>query len=189
MEKEIIDGIRNNDTEQIKKFYRKQYSILSRWVIKNSGLKEDVDDIIQEGFLILIRKLKDENFKLECALSTYMFSICKHLWFQELRYRSKMLASDFECFNDLADDPSLKQLEDKKLSIYLNHLTKLEPKCRDLFLLCCQKKSLFEIMEILGFKNEQAVSDKKKNCRRKLIVNLLNCKDFKAIQSELSIDY
>lgn len=160
------------------------------WIKKNNGTVDDTEDILQEAFLIIIRKLKTEGLNLNCNFSTYFFSICKHLWFQELRNRSRVKLKEMQEFYWLANEVlEYDELEEKKLKLFLKQINLLEEKCRQLLLLYCKKKSISEIMKLMGFKNEQAVADKKKNCRKKLIKNLLNCKEYKELQNEILITY
>jgi len=183
---DIINGLINNNQDIIKKTYRAQLNIINNWIKKNNGCYEDAVDILQEAFIIVLNKIKTEGLKLECSFSTYIFSICKHLWFHELRHRSRYIqkeTADFHIITDIVDD---SEFEQRKMYIYMDQISKLGIKCRDLLLLYCQNKSLTEIMNILGFKNQQAVADKKKNCRKKLIENLLNCKEYKELQDEIS---
>jgi RNA polymerase sigma factor (sigma-70 family) len=189
--KEILDGIIRNDLSIIKFLNNTFKPVVSKWIQKNNGTQDDANDMFQEAFLILFRKLNAEGDKLDlsCSFSTYFFSICKHLWFQELRSRAKYHSKGIEEFCNRLTSDSYDENEDLKFKIYLRQLNRLESKCRELLLLHCKKKSLIEIKQIMGFKNAQAVADKKKNCRKKLISNLLNCKEYKELQSEVFINY
>lgn len=185
---EIIDGIIRNDQRIIEIIYKTQYPIVYGWIRKNKGTSEDTDDLFHEAFIIILRKIKAEGLYLNCSFSTYLFSICKHLWFQELRKKSRMLPIEALELNNPIENDSYDNLEDEKLQIFLNQLDLLDVKCRQLLLLYCKRNSLNEIMKLMGFKNAQAVADKKKNCRKKLIKNLLNCKEYRRLQSEIFIN-
>ncbi len=187
--KEILDGLIWDDETIVKNIYRKLHPMVASWIKRNNGSNDDTKDILQEAFMILISKLKEEGVNLECSFYTYLFSICKHLWFQELRNRSKVQTKELQNFVDLSEEVCDDGLEEKKLTIYLYQLKLLESKCRKLLLLYCKRKPLLEIMNIMGFKNPQAVADKKKNCRKKLIQNLLNSKEYKELQSEILVSH
>jgi len=184
---EIIEGFVHNKPEIVKYVYKTQFPIINAWVNRNKGSIHDTEDIIQEAFLILIRKLKTEKILLNCSLSTFLFSICKHLWFQELRHKTKIQLHDMGDFSELTEDEAQTELKERKFRIFLKNVRLLEEKCRKLFLLYSEKKSLPEIMRIMGFKNTQAVADKKKNCRKILIKKLINSKEYKELESEILI--
>jgi RNA polymerase sigma factor (sigma-70 family) len=187
--KEIIDGLIHDDRKIISNIYKTQYPIVSGWIKKNSGSADDSQDIFHEAFLVIIRRIRAKGLSLEKgSFSTYLFAICKHLWYQELRNRSRVQRIEIQDFNEPMDSESYDELEEKKLQIFLDQINLLETKCRKLLLLYCEKKSLPEIMRIMGFKNTQAVADKKKNCRKKLIQNLLNNKEYKELQGEILIN-
>jgi RNA polymerase sigma factor (sigma-70 family) len=185
---EIIDGLINNDRTIINTIYKTQYPIILGWIKKNSGSADDTDDIFHEAFIIVINKLRADGILLNCSFSTYLFSICKHLWFQELRKRSRVQLIDIQKYNNLEYSELNNELEERKRQIFLKQISFLETKCRQLLLLYCKRKSLPEIMHIMGFRNTQAVADKKKNCRKTLIKNLLNSKEYKELQSEIFIN-
>jgi RNA polymerase sigma factor (sigma-70 family) len=186
---DIINGLINNDQAVVKRIYKTQFPIISGWIKKNNGTQDDANDMMQEAFLILIRKIKAERLDLVCNFSTYFFSICKHLWFQELRKKIRTSQTKIDDYYDLTDDNSDDEFEERKLNVFLEQINQLETKCRQLLLLYCEKRSLTDIMHIMGFKNTQAVADKKKNCRKRLIENLLNCKEYKDLQGEIFINY
>lgn len=189
--KEIIDGIIRKDFRIIKYLNNTYQLVINKWIRKNSGTPYDANDIFQEAFLIVFRKLNTEGEKLEltCNFSTYFISICKHLWFQELRNRARFHSREIDEFCNQLTSDLYDESDDIKFNIYTKQLNQLESKCRELLLLYCKKKSISEIMQIMDFKNAQAVANKKKNCRKKLISNLLNCKEYKELQGEVFAHY
>jgi RNA polymerase sigma factor (sigma-70 family) len=190
-DEKILEGIVKKDRKIINYVCSKFKPQISGWIKKNSGTPYDSDDIFQQAFLILFRKIniEGEKLKLSCNLSTYFFSVCKHLWFQELRKRLRFHSKDIEAFRDLLISDSDDDIDDIKFKIFVKQLKELDPRCRRLLLLCCKSKSLTEIKKTMGFKNNQAVADKKKNCRKKIITNLLNSKEYRDLQNEIYIHY
>jgi len=187
--KEILDGLILCDQTIINSIYKKNYPVIASWITRNNGNSDDAADIIQDAFLIILRKLKKERIELDCSFSTYLFAICKHLWLKQLRDSSRFRTTELTAIVGFMEEESDKELEEKKFCLYLEMIDMMETRCRELLLLYCKKKSLTEIMQVMGFKNQQAVADKKKNCRKKLIENLLSCQKFKELQSEISVSY
>ena len=186
---EIIDGLIHNNQTIITKVYKTLFPVIQSWINKNNGDTDDAKDIYHEAFIIIFRKISADDFSLKCSFSTYLFSICKHLWFQELRKKSRFSANGILEVIDMPITESDDDIEEIKLNIFLTQISQLETKCRKLLLLYSEKKSLNEIMNIMGFINTQAVADKKKNCRKTLIKKLLNCKEYKQLFSGIHIDY
>lgn len=183
--KVLIDGLIRNDPKVIKNIYSTQLPGILNWVRKNSGSYDDANDIFQEGLLIVLRKLKTDYLTLDCSFSTYLFSICKHLWFQEIRRKARFQVKLNGEFNEIADCCHEKELEEARFRIFFRNLNLLEARCIELLLLYCKKKTLSEIKSRMGFRNTQAVADKKKNCRKTLIKYLLNCKEYRELNGEV----
>jgi RNA polymerase sigma factor (sigma-70 family) len=186
---EIIDGLIHNNQTIINKVYKTSYPVILNWIRKNNGDADDAKDIYHEAFIIIFRKISADDFSLKCSFSTYLFSICKHLWFQELRKRSRFSSIGILDITDVPNSEPDDNIEEIKLNIFLNQISQLETRCRKLLLLYSEKRSLSEIMKIMGFLNTQAVADKKKNCRKTLIKKLLDCKEYKQLLSGIPIDY
>ena len=65
---------------------------------QDGGTRDDAKDIFQDALIIFHRKVRSEEFVLTCAVSTYLFSICRNLWREELR------RGFAECFRVLRPD-------------------------------------------------------------------------------------
>ncbi|HEX2919848.1 MAG TPA: sigma-70 family RNA polymerase sigma factor [Bacteroidales bacterium] len=184
----ILNGLLHNDEVIIKSLYAKNQQILIKWIKKNNGNEEDVSDIIQDALLIILRKSKEENLQLTCTFSTYLISICKHLWFQELRRRKKIIPSEINQYENLAND-NVDASDQARYNLYVQILQSLEADERQLLEFYNQKKPIEEIMHLLGFRNKQAVADKKKNCLKKLRKKLLSCEAYKEFRVEILDNY
>lgn len=186
---QINDGLLHNDEMIVKHLYKNDYPAISKWIKRNNGSKEDSDDIFQEALLFIIVKIREGSFSLSCNFSTYLFSISKHLWFQELKIRKKRVLEDFNEFFDLSfEDDDYDDTYDKMQKILRDQIARLDIRSQRFLLLCIQNKSISQIMQIMGFKNAQAVADKKQNCRKILIKKILNCVEFKKLNHEISPD-
>jgi RNA polymerase sigma factor (sigma-70 family) len=185
---EIVEGFIRNDRKVIIYIYKTHFPIITGWIKKNSGSVEDAGDIFHEGFIVILRRIKDKDLSLESSFSTYLFAICKNLWFQQLRKKSKIKSVELTDLTDPIETDTANEIEEMRLIIYLKQFNLLESKCKQLLLLYRDKKSLPEIMQIMGFKNTQAVADKKKNCRKKLIDNVMKCKEYKELYCESLIN-
>jgi RNA polymerase sigma factor (sigma-70 family) len=180
---EILEGLLFNDPFVINEIYKQNMPVIRSWVLKNSGTCEDVKDLFHDALLIILRKIKKESICQTCNFSTYFVAICKHLWFQELRRRKRILLSDLKEFKELPQN-SKGTSESAKGELIDWVISNLEIRERKLLELYYENKPLKEIMKALGFKNVQAVADKKKNCIKKLRGILLNCPAYKEFQIE-----
>lgn len=102
-------GLGNPHASKI--IYNTYYPIISKWIINNSGDEEQAQDIFQDGLIVLYQKSKDPEFCLTCKVGTYLFAICKRLWFKKYQNKRQQntLQVDFaeesnNWDNALADD-------------------------------------------------------------------------------------
>lgn len=183
----ILDGLIHRRSDIIRQIYIDCYPGITKWILQNSGSEDDVDDIFQESMLIIYRKLTSEGIHLKCHFSTYLFSISKHLWYQELRRRERQI-NDNDIGKEYAyfENDFLK--EEKLYKIFLKLVGRLETNAKKVLLLASEGKSNSEIRKILGFKNNQAVADKKKNSKKKLIEMLLNNTEYRKFIDEIFIN-
>jgi len=167
---EIIQAIqRGNHKSALKELYQ-YYPVVRQMVLKNSGNKHDAEDIYQEALIIFCRKVKEQDFQLTSSIKTFLFSISRLQWMNELRKRKKEFVKD--------DVPELAESDSEKLNDYLNEeeqfkkaetaLMKLGEKCRQILqLFYSQNKSFKEIADALDFSNEKVAKNQKYRCMEK----------------------
>src|ERR1039457_6248008 len=71
------------------------YPKVEKMIYRNGGTRDDAKDIYQEALIIFYNKATDVNFKLTSQLGTYLFSVCRFLWLDEIRKRGKMPIDKF----------------------------------------------------------------------------------------------
>ncbi len=155
-------------TSAIKALY-KHYSTVRGLVMKNSGSKQDAEDIYQEALIILFRKIKEPDFKLTSSLSTFLIGICRFQWLGELRKR-KISVGDFEREIDSAHIETYSSFieEESKFKTAEEALLKVGEKCRDLLRLFYFEKLDFKVIATrIGLANERVAKNQKYRCLEK----------------------
>ncbi len=183
----ILEGLKRRNNRIIRQIYIECYPSITKWILQNNGSEDDIDDIFQESMFIVYRKLTSEGINLKCHFNTYLFSICKHLWYQELRRRERHI-NDISIILDYNDFERDFLREEKLYKLFLRLVNKLETKAKRVLILASEGKSNSEIKTALGFKNNQAVADKKKNSKKKLIRMLLDNAEYRGLMNEIFID-
>ncbi|HET6996503.1 MAG TPA: sigma factor, partial [Chitinophagaceae bacterium] len=79
-------------------------------VVSNGGNAQDAEDIFQEALIIVCRKVKDPGFQLTAQLSTYLYSVSRFLWKDELRKRKSFAPVNLESGLDPAEEKELEGL-------------------------------------------------------------------------------
>jgi len=155
-------------------FLYQQYSqSTSSFIINYGGSQQDADDVFQETVLAFIGIVKKGNYRMEASIKTFLVSIARNVWRNELkkRQRSDFREKKFESGRDQQEgdvSSMITNLEEKK---QLRELVgKLGEPCRKLLqLFYYENLSMKEIVEHLPYENEQVVRNKKYKCLQQLI--------------------
>lgn len=173
-DRELLEGLQGVDTmnESIRIIYRRFYPGLSWYVINNSGTGEDAKDIFQEVVVSFIHLVQAGKFRGESSVRTFLFSMNRHAWLNELKKRSRALAREerFEREQDRQVRDVSFFIADKEARQLLDQLiAKLGENCRKILTLCYfENRAMREMVEILEYENEQVVRNKKYKCLKQL---------------------
>lgn len=157
-------------------------------VYQKGGSLEDARDIFQDGLIIMLEKIDNNDFELTCKFKTYLYCVCENLWKSVLvkrqaatNYLSRRLEDD--------SDNDFTELQDNKLyeNIFYDVFETLEPTFQKILKLHWQEKSHKEIAETLGY-TDGYVRKKKCEGQADLIQKVKNHPEYKRLMnSELAI--
>jgi len=172
---ELLSALKSKSgiNDAIRTLYRDYYSLLENYILNNKGTKDDAADIIQETIVAFVESVQQEKFRGDASISSFLYSITRHLWLSELRKRSSADNRNkiFEKGRDSIDQLAMQQL------IYREHYNaiqklfeKLGDKCKQLlFLVYYEDLSMKEISEQMPeYQNEQVLRNKKYKCMKQL---------------------
>jgi len=171
---ELVDSLvqSNNSDAAIRFLYREHFELLSRYVLNNSGSEQDAEDIFQEVIIAFVNLVKAGKFRGESTIKTFLFSLNKNIWLNELKRRGRAMAREekYEKLNEqssLTADQSM-ELRQSKADL-LKVMDELGENCKKILLLFYyENRSMKEIVEFLPYENEQVVRNKKSKCLKKL---------------------
>lgn len=192
---EVLLRLKARDKAIIEVIYKCLFPSLNHWISINSGTREDAEDVFHDSLLCVITKLDTQAINLTCDFSTYFISICRNKWFQILCKRKRLIPLTIDNMQtplnerdepeNMEDDESI---EDQKYHAFIEALNELDPKSQAVMEASLNGKSNEEIALEMGFNNPQAVADKKKNCKKKLIRIISECPLYKSqINEELRL--
>ncbi len=134
------------------------HRIVDRWIqplvrSRHWGLRDDVDDILQEVRRRLYENLLHDRFQRGSTLKTYVSQIAKYVCIEFLRRRIRARKSDLDLASvpDPSDDPEeeLEQVQRRELA--RSALARLSDECRKLFeLIFISELSYQDIAQKLG---------------------------------------
>jgi RNA polymerase sigma factor (sigma-70 family) len=136
-------------------------------ILSKGGKAEDAEDIFQEALIILCRKVKEPGFKLTAQLSTYLFSVCRFLWKDELKKRKPLTPGDFETGFNQTEEKEMEVLAEQEQRARLAEkvLNELGERCRELLLLFYNAGlKLKDIASRMGYNSESTAKNQKYKC-------------------------
>jgi RNA polymerase sigma factor (sigma-70 family) len=162
----IITLLRSNKHGKAFSVLYDHYPLVEKMIYRNGGSRNDAKDIYQEALIILYTKAMNENFTLTAKLSTYLFSVCRYLWMDEIRKRGKIPTDKFSEENNLEmQEVTVETEQEKKLQLAERAIASLGEKCREILqLFYFQKKSMVEIATLLGYSSENTAKNQKYKC-------------------------
>jgi len=124
-ENNLIIGLVLKDNKAYIDLYETEFSKIKALVLKNSGSLEDAKDVFQEAVVLLVEKLSQKGFKFTSKVSTYLYSVARYLWINELKTRS-LHANKLEQLYDTCDvyvvDYNFDSNKEDGLLLKLSHL-------------------------------------------------------------------
>jgi len=168
----IVETIRSDQNSKALTALYKHYPMVRRLIRTTGGTTKDAEDIFQEALIILIKKIRTENFQLTAQPGTYLFSVSRYLWKDELKRRNRQVPHDL-----LTDDngtalrdtetPGLKELleDESRIKLAEQALSELKDRCRELLLLFYHGDlRLKEIAARMGYSSENTAKNQKYKC-------------------------
>src|SRR5450631_59527 len=171
---ELVEAISEKDMleQAILQLYQDHAEVTRSFIMGKGGTEQDADDIFQETVVSFIDSVQKAKFRQESGIRTFLISISKNLWYNEIRRRQragnreKLFDSDRE-----QEDAGISEIiQDRELKKQLNQLLQdLGDSCRKILeLFYYENLSMKEIVSHLHYENEQVVRNKKYKCLNQL---------------------
>jgi len=173
---ELIEGLSRNNSQAIREIYRLYQSMLTKWIVTRGGAENDAYDIFQEGLMVLYEKAQKPEFALTCKLSTYLFAVCKRLWFKKLESSSQvsfLQEMEDEEDNDMEaqyhDDVSQHLEKEVNFQLLENAMSQLGEPCNGLLkAFYLEEKNMQDIAKQFGYTNAENAKTQKYKCLNRL---------------------
>lgn len=173
-DQEIVNNLRSGlrMDETIKAIYRNHFDGLSRYIVNNSGSTQDAEDIFQEVVVNFIELVQKDKFRGESSIKTFLFSMNRHTWLNELKRRGRAMAREekFEKEQERTEmDHSQLMADREEKNAVAELVATLGDTCRKILtLFYYENLSMREILEATEYENEQVVRNKKYKCLKQL---------------------
>ena len=171
---ELVHNLRSGSRvdETIKAIYRTYFSGLSAYVITNSGSRQDAEDIFQEVVISFVDLVQKDKFRGESSVKTFLYSLTRHIWLNELKRRNRALAREEKYEKGLGRtdaDISHQMVDREAKEQMLNLVNRLGENCKKILLMFYYENlSVKDMLGALNYENEQVVRNKKYKCMKSL---------------------
>jgi RNA polymerase sigma factor (sigma-70 family) len=183
-DQKIIELLRTGESDLALNSLYKHFPMIRKLIRSKGGNSKDAEDIFQDALIILIRKAKDKDFKLTAQLSTYLFSVCRFLWKDQLNRLSNIHIPYDAGTGDpgislagLTGDTGSGLTESEEAGLYTEVekenrarlaqkvLQELKDRCREILLFFYQDRlSLKDIATRMGYNSGNTAKNQKYKC-------------------------
>lgn len=164
---QIIDNILNNDPAGLEYVYSKARPMVHKLVRRNSGTKDEAEDVLQDSVLIFWRKLTEENLVLSCKITTYLYSVAWNVWRKELKHKAKFDKSEEDL--DIAVEEYETVLErQERIEIIRECISELSDSNQLVMNKFLEGESSHQLAESCGYKNADVAKTARYKAQQKL---------------------
>lgn len=161
-DEDVIDAILKNHKDIMKSFYLTHYRFIELFILNNNGDQADAQKVFQEGVIMLIRSIKSESFQPHCSLRTFLYSICRRQWYNELKNRTDFVFNftDNEAYIEF-DDQIEERFDAEEFNFERTDealLSLQEPANTLLMDFYVNRKSIKDIKDQFGYSSEKNVT-------------------------------
>jgi len=171
---DLLSNLRNrrNLDESIQTLYRDYFESLAAYVMHHHGNRQDAEDVFQEVIITFLNILHKDTFREASGIKTFLYSINKHVWLNELKKRRLTLLRE-EKFAELQESmvADTSSRTDKKMirEEVEKLMSELGEPCRKLVTLYYYEGvSSYELVKYFDYANEQVIRNKLCRCQKKL---------------------
>ena len=155
----------------LKIIYETNKDKVCSYILKNYGTVEEAKDVYQETIIAFYENVKDKKFKGESTISTYLYSIAKFKWLNQLKKKGVMAAhhEKLKPESEFYKSPLANIIDKEQKDLVVEILAQLGSNCKNLLIESIyHNKSMKEIVEEGNFSNEQIARNKKYKCMKRL---------------------
>jgi len=186
-DRELIQGLKSGESFAVKYLAREFLPVISYFLSKNNGSKEDAKDVFQDALFIIIEKIHNNDFEVQGALSTYLFAICKHLWLIEL---DRQKAANNYQLRHLIES---KEIDSSELvdnvfyeNVFRQCFNAMDEISQKILKMYWMEISPVEIAEKLGY-SYGYIRKRKSECMKELKTRIMEHPDYHELEKNLNI--
>ncbi|MGI4871156.1 MAG: RNA polymerase sigma factor [Janthinobacterium lividum] len=156
-----------NRAQALTGLYRQSFPTVRRYIGRHGGSEQDAQDIFQDALVVLYEQATGGQLQLTASVSTYLLSISRNLWWQELRHRARLpqvaLPEEVE--------PAAEEVEAPPEPAFavLEYVEQLGEKCKSVLLSFYYfQQPLAQIAQAHGYRSVRSATVQKFKCLERL---------------------
>lgn len=169
---EILQAIRKGENNLVLKYlYKKVLPKIRAYIKGNSGDDDEAYDIFQDAIVAFYKYVKLNKFDEQYPIEAFIYSISRNLWINRVKKKNRQVALQDFSYNAIEEeDFSDMLISTEKQKVIKDVLSQLGERCKELLMnIFFHQMTPEEIVEKMGFTNENAVKTKKYKCKQRLI--------------------
>lgn len=148
--------------------YRSYYPMICEFILNSKGTEDDATDLFQDSLITVYLNLQNGSFREASSLRTYLFSICRNLWFKELDNRKKRITVPLDGEHGFVSESDIDNLMTVETVSLL--MMQLSEDCRSILIeYFFQERTMEELKEIFKFSSTQVAKNRKWRCHGYLL--------------------
>ena len=162
-DEKVLEQIRCGNEKALEFLYRKNYRMIVRLIMRNSGTEDEAKDVFQDSLIVFWEKVRSHKLVLTSRISTYLFSVAQNLWRKELDRKLRNSGEMKEGYIQ----PEWERQE--KIQVIQQCLKSLSETCRKILTLYYfDQLSMVDLAKEMGFANADTAKTKKYKCKNEL---------------------
>lgn len=174
-----VRAIRHNDDKALRSLYIGNYRQAEKYILQNSGSRDEARDIFQEAFIAVWRNIQLDRFapENENSLNNYLMQVVKNKWLDHLRSARHRMTVPLTTDHTEEEINILPAEQQQKIHRIKLHFQELGEMCREVLKrFYYRNESLREISAAFNW-TEATARNNKYRCMQKL-KELLNAKQY-----------
>jgi len=181
-DQQILILLRKKETDKAFLRLYRDFPKVENLILQKGGSKEDAKDIFQEALIIFYRKAQDTKFNLTSSIGTYLFSVSRFLWKDELKKRNRNQTVELgDLSSDMQQDIREAQEKESRFKLAEQALSSVGERCLELLQRFYHRSmSMREIASDMGFSSEKIAKNQKYKCLERARTKLQELKPAQA---------
>ena len=165
-ESHIMTDLRGENNLAFGELYKNYFASVEKFIKNNSGSAADAEDLFQDTLVVLLQKLRQDDFVLTASLKTYIMAITKHLWLKKLRvpYQEQAFSEFFSNSLQHQVHSSIEE-ESSYMEKLMHYMHRISKHCKgllhDMFF---KNKGIAQIQEQYGYSSRHNAINQKHKC-------------------------